>query len=138
MEGLRFACQPGCTACCEVEGQVHITQEDLQRIASYLGMTPADFEQQYVFRTRYLLRLRKPRHAQCHFLKDGGCSIHSVKPVQCRLFPFWPELVENRREWNRTAKRCPGIHKGTLVQIEKAADIAQEMRRAYPVLYKNG
>ena len=136
MDGLRFECQPGCTACCEVEGQVHLTENDLLRIAEYVGLPAGEFERKYVFRTRNILRLRKPRHAQCYFLKDGGCSVHPVKPVQCRLFPFWPELVEQKAAWNKAAKTCPGIHKGPLVQISAAREIAAEMRSAYPVLYR--
>ncbi|MGH9658414.1 MAG: YkgJ family cysteine cluster protein [Bryobacteraceae bacterium] len=136
MNGVRFACQPGCTACCEVEGQVHLTEEDLQRAAAFVGLTPAEFESRYVFRTRNLLRLRKPRDSQCHFLEGGGCTIHPVKPTQCRLYPFWPELVENGKEWRRAASRCPGIGRGEFVQIEKAVEVAGEMRRAYPVMYR--
>lgn len=98
-------------------------------------MPEAEFERRYVYRTVRRVRLRVPRDAQCHFLRDGGCSIHAVKPVQCRIFPFWPELVESRREWKKTARYCPGMGKGPLVQIEVAREQAEEMRKAYPEMY---
>ncbi len=132
---MRFECQPGCTACCQQKGFVYLTEADLVRIAEFLRMTPERFEQRYVYRTRNLRRLRTPRAAQCHFLKEGGCSIHPVKPTQCRIFPFWPELVENDKKWHKTGGWCPGIGKGELVQIETARDLAREMREAYPTLY---
>jgi uncharacterized protein len=135
MTGLRFECQAGCTNCCEQQGFVYLTEEDLSRIAGFIGMTALDFERRYVYRTRNLRRLRVPRHSQCHFLRDGGCSIHAVKPVQCRIFPFWPELVDSKREWKKTAAWCPGIGKGELVQIESARARATEMRAAYPSMY---
>jgi Fe-S-cluster containining protein len=135
MDGLRFECQPGCTNCCRVKGFVYITENDLERAAAFLGMKPADFEQRYVYRTRHLLRLRKPRNSQCFFLRDYGCSIHPAKPTQCRLFPFWPELVENRDRWMETANSCPGIDRGELIQIGTAMEVASEMQRAYPAMY---
>jgi len=135
MKGLRFQCVSGCTKCCEVEGWVYITERDLKRIARYLTISPAAFEQKYVYRTRHRLRLRKPRGSQCHFLTETGCSIHPVKPTQCRLFPFWPELVADRDVWAEAAKTCPGIGMGPLIQIGIAHQIADEMRAAYPVLY---
>ena len=134
-EGLRFECQPGCTECCTQRGFVYLTEADLTRAAGFLGMTPAVFERRYVYRTSRRLRLRVPHESQCHFLRDGGCSIHPAKPTQCRIFPFWPELVESRREWKRTARYCPGIGKGQLVQIETAKEQAREMREAYPEMY---
>jgi Fe-S-cluster containining protein len=135
MRGLRFECQPGCTNCCTQKGFVYLTEPDLTRIAKYLGMPAADFERRYVYRTTRQLRLRVPRQVQCHFLRDGGCSIHPVKPAQCRIFPFWPELVDDKREWRKTAAWCPGIGKGELVQIETATGLAREMREAYPHMY---
>jgi Fe-S-cluster containining protein len=134
-QALRFACQPGCTECCTQRGFVYLTEGDLTRAAEFLGMTPGDFERRYVYRTKKRLRLRVPREAQCYFLRGDGCSIHPAKPTQCRIFPFWPELVESRREWNKTARYCPGMGKGQLVQIENARAQAQEMRRAYPEMY---
>jgi len=132
---VRFACQAGCTRCCDTQGFVYITENDLRRIASYLGMSDAGFERQYVIRYRNLLRLRKPLKSQCHFLTSAGCSVHAVKPVQCRTYPFWPELVEDRAAWKDEASRCPGIHKGALIQIGTACEIAAEMKAAYPSLY---
>lgn len=134
-QALRFQCQPGCTACCTQRGFVWLTEEDLARAAEFLGMTPRAFERRYVYRTSRRLRLRVPRDANCYFLRDGGCSIHAVKPTQCRIFPFWPELVESRREWRKAAKFCPGLDQGPLVQIQTAKELAREMREAYPTLY---
>jgi len=135
-EGLRFECQPGCTECCTQRGFVYLTEPDIIRAAAFLGVSPGDFERRYVFRTRNRTRLRVPRDASCYFLNGGGCSIHPAKPTQCRIFPFWPELVESRREWKKAARYCPGMGKGPLVQIELARVQAEEMRTAYPGLYE--
>ena len=131
----RFRCQSGCTKCCEVRGFVYLTENDLSRAASYLHMSCEDFETKYVIRYPTLLRLRKPLNSQCYFLTETGCSIHPVKPVQCRVYPFWPELVEERTAWEAEAKSCPGIGKGKLVQIGTAMEVASEMKRAYPSMY---
>jgi len=104
-------------------------------MADFLGMPAASFERRYVYRTRNLLRLRMPRHTQCHFLREGGCSVHPAKPTQCRIFPFWPELVDDKKEWHKTARWCPGIGKGELIQIEGARAQARQMREAYPGMY---
>lgn len=136
MTALRFECQSGCTNCCQQKGYVYITESDLIRIATFLKMTAAEFERRFVYRTKHLLRLRMPRHSQCHFLLENGCSIHTVKPVQCRIFPFWPELTDDKREWKKAARYCPGIGKGELVQIKNAQESAAEMRAAYPGMYE--
>ncbi len=114
---------------------MYLTEEDLERAAAFVGMSAAAFERRYVYRTKHLRRLRIPRR-KCPFLEEGGCSIHPAKPTQCRLFPFWPELVETRGNWRRVGRYCPGIGTGKLVQIGTAMEIASEMKRAYPTLYQ--
>lgn len=135
MEGVRFTCQPGCIKCCQMDGHVNLSEADLRNAARFLRMTPEEFERRYVYRTRHRIRLRKPPGKQCHFLEEGGCGIHPAKPTQCRLFPFWPELVEHKKEWQKTAKWCPGMGKGPLIQIGTALETANEMRAAYPRAY---
>jgi Fe-S-cluster containining protein len=126
--GLRFECQPGCTECCRQQGFVYLTESDLARAAGFIGLTAKTFERRYVYRTRNKLRLRVPRGSQCHFLVEHGCSIHPAKPVQCSVFPFWPALVDRQREWKKTARYCPGIGKGPLIQIEVARKLGAEFR----------
>ncbi len=134
---MRFECQSGCTKCCEQQGFVYLTEEDIPRLAAYLHLDVPAFESRYVYRTKNLRRLRVPRHAQCEFLKDGGCSVHPAKPTQCRAFPFWPELVGNTKNWKKTGEWCPGIGKGELVNITEARATADEMRAAHPTLYRD-
>ena len=133
---FRFACQPGCTNCCRGSGFVYLTEGDIPRAAAFIGMDPAAFEKRYVYRTRNLRRFRTPKQGRCPFLRDDGCSIHPAKPTQCRLFPFWPEVIESQRAWYATAANCPGIGKGDLVQIESVQAQAAEMRAAYPSMYR--
>ena len=132
---LRFACQPGCTNCCDQQGFVYLNADDVRRAAAFVGMSPRTFEARYVYRTAHTRRFRKPPDKQCPFLEQGRCSIHPAKPTQCRTFPFWPELVEDRAAWKRTGSYCPGIGKGELIQIGRAMEIAEEQRQAYPESY---
>lgn len=135
--GFRFECQRGCTACCERPGFVYLTESDVTRAAGFLGIKPKEFERRYIYRTTRKLRLRVAAEARCPFLEAGGCSIHPAKPTQCRIFPFWPELVESRREWKNAAGFCPGIDTGPLIQITTVEAQAAEMRTAYPYTYQD-
>lgn len=135
MDGFHFTCVPGCTNCCDQEGYVYVTEDDVRHAAEFLAIPIDEFERKYVYRTKYTLRFRKPANSQCHFLTNGGCRIHPVKPVQCRVFPYWPELIEDRQAWEATAGYCPGIGTGPLVQIGTALERSNEMRRAYPTMY---
>lgn len=135
-QGLRFECQPGCTECCTQKGFVYLTEADVARAAGFLGMTAEEFERRYVYRTRRKLRLRVPKLANCHFLEHDRCAIHPAKPQQCLAFPFWPELVDSAREWRLTARYCPGIGKGPLVQIAEAQAVAGAMRASFPEFYE--
>lgn len=107
----------------------------MKRAAAFLRISRRAFEEKYVYRTRHLLRLRKPRQSQCHFLGADGCTIHPAKPTQCRAFPFWPEIVGSRKGLREAARRCPGLGQGELIQIDTALRIANEMREAYPGMY---
>lgn len=128
---MRFSCIPGCTACCKEPGFVYLTPDDLVRAAAKLGMTPAEFEARFVYRTRHLLRLRKPRGIQCPFLREAGCALHPDKPTQCRVFPLWPDAVDDPA----VVKYCPGTGRGRFVTREQMRRGAEEMRRAYPTMY---
>src|SRR3954454_25105219 len=132
---MRFSCQRGCTRCCTQKGWVYLSVDDVARLAAFLGMRTSELRRRYLYCTKHTIRLRKPRQGQCPFLKADGCSVHPAKPTQCRVFPLWPELIEDKKELEETAQWCPGIGKGNLVSIKTLEESAREMRKAYPQQY---
>ncbi|MFK7788399.1 MAG: YkgJ family cysteine cluster protein, partial [Phycisphaeraceae bacterium] len=47
----------------------------------------------------------------CTFFDSVGrkCTIYSVRPGQCRTWPFWSSNMKNRRGWEMSAETCPGM-----------------------------
>ena len=66
----------------------------------------------------------------CIFLRnvDGvkQCRIYSVRPGQCRTWPFWPENLFSPDDWNRAALRCPGINRGRLYTLRRNRENPKE------------
>lgn len=116
---------------------MYLSEADADRIAAHLRLSNDDFEKRFLFRTKHLRRLRKPRNAECPFLKTQGCAIHEVKPTQCRTFPLWPEILESSEELAQTARWCPGLGQGPDVLIEDIRDCTEQMRQAYPTMYED-
>ena len=129
--GLAFACQ-GCGGCCSgpEEGYVWVTAKDIKKMAELLGLNEADFRNQYVRRIgrRYSLKEKEP-NKDCVLLSDTNgnakqCLVYSIRPVQCRTWPFWKENLSSRRAWDYAAQNCTGLNRGKWFspeQIQAAA-----------------
>lgn len=79
-----------CGRCCEVEGYVYLSAEDLDRAAAYLGMPVEAFTARYtrLRRDRQGLSFTEKPDGSCVFFKpERTCRIHAAKPKQCREFP---------------------------------------------------
>jgi hypothetical protein len=133
---MRFQCQPGCIACCNQKGYVYLTRDDIARLAEHLAITCAEFRRRYLCGAAPLLRFRKQRHKECPFLLADGCSVHAIKPLQCSSFPFWPGLLASAGERRQTATYCPGMNRGTVVNMTVAREVAGQVQQAFPELYE--
>ena len=117
---LHFSCTQ-CGKCCMTGGEYHVflTVAEAHRIRDYLQLSKA------WFRRRYLRRLEEGdlvladgNGDRCIFLdEEGQCSVYPVRPLQCRTYPFWPELAGNARAWHSEAKRCEGINRGKAIPV---------------------
>lgn len=124
--GLRFECTQ-CSYCCTGSpGYVWLSGADIDGLLEFLGLAFDDFVQRYC---RYVevegghaLSLAEEANYDCVFLKAGGCSVYGARPVQCRTYPFWDEILDSERNWMSEAKYCPGIGKGLAVPPEKIAE----------------
>lgn len=111
-DGLRFKCRQ-CGKCCGGgPGFVWTSEEEIAAIAKELGMSKEEFESTFIRKVRGRGKTLKERaNFDCVLLgEDGKCLVYESRPIQCRTWPFWDACVETPREWNRTAKRCPGCN----------------------------
>lgn len=87
-EGMFYQCQR-CGNCCRWPGEVPVSAGEISRIAGYLGLSEAEFIEQYTDLRRDrtgLTILSRPDHS-CLFLEGIECRIHAVKPDLCAGFP---------------------------------------------------
>ncbi len=120
--GLQFECTR-CGHCCKRPGVVALNDDDLTRIATTLGLTQQELCDRLLRRRlgRWVLSVREG--GACVFLGESGCMIHEDKPLQCRAYPFWPEVLESPQSWDAEATQCEGMGQGALhtpEQIEAA------------------
>ena len=116
-EGLKFECQR-CGRCCRGEpGVVWVNKNEIEKIAAFLGISREAFARNYLrsFNERY--SLVEYGGGDC-IMYDNGCKIYDVRPCQCRTFPFWGSNLEDRSEWEKLKKTCPGVDKGKLHKLE--------------------
>lgn len=110
-EGLNFKCTE-CGKCCTGSpGYIWVTEHEIIAIADFLNLSIDDFSARYlrVVDDRISL-LELPKNYDCIFLKDKKCQIYSVRPKQCRTFPWWPKNLKSKEDWQEAAKFCEGIN----------------------------
>ncbi|MDD3917869.1 MAG: YkgJ family cysteine cluster protein [Synergistaceae bacterium] len=113
-EGLHFTCL-GCGRCCRGEpGAIFFTPEEEEKIASFLSLPVSEFRRRYVTSRWRAPSLKEKNNGDCVFYDAAAdrCFIYRVRPLQCRLFPFWPALLESEEAWNQAAALCPGMNQG--------------------------
>lgn len=115
-EGLRFKCTE-CGRCCSGSpGYTWVTEQEVGEIARFLNLSVQEFCQRYVRQVEDRLALLEyaqignSQNFDCVFLKDKKCQIYSVRPKQCRTFPWWPQNLNSEEEWREAAKHCEGIN----------------------------
>lgn len=115
---VHFECT-ACGKCCTGNSDTHyiaLSRTEADKLREHLGISEAWFRRRYIEHlTRDSWGLRMP-NGQCVFLgKDGQCSIYSLRPTQCRTYPFWPELLDKEAHWQAERKYCEGINRGKAV-----------------------
>lgn len=109
-EGLRFKCTE-CGKCCTGSpGYAWVNDQEIISIANFLKISVEQFSKSYLryVEGRYAL-LEKPVNYDCIFLKDKKCQIYSVRPTQCRTYPWWMQNLESLEDWKEAAAFCEGI-----------------------------
>ena len=118
-DGLDFTCTQCGNCCTGPPGYVHLTDEELRRLANFLKISVEETTERYCRRMGSRLSLKEKRGRggwDCIFLEEVEgkriCTVYPVRPLQCRTWPFWDGNLESRKNWDVAAKRCPGMNRG--------------------------
>lgn len=118
---IHFECT-ACGKCCTGNAETHyiaLTSTEATKLRKHLGVSEAWFRRRYVehlTRNSWGIRMH---NGQCAFLdKHGRCGIYTLRPTQCRTYPFWPELMDDETHWQAEKKYCEGINRGPVVDIK--------------------
>jgi hypothetical protein len=127
-EGLRFGCE-ACGRCCGGgPGYVWLDEVELAEIAHRVGLPVEEFRRVYVRPLWRGMSLREKSNYDCVLLDGRGqCTAYETRPLQCRIWPFWPTNLTNRQAWAEAAQRCPGIGRGPLIHYEQIEAQRMEM-----------
>ena len=116
--GLRFECAK-CGNCCQLPGgKVFLNGEEIRDICLHLNLSFGQFIKTYIKEESGRYFLKDNEKGGCIFLEDNRCSIYSIRPNQCRIFPFWSENLKSRFRWKQLIPLCPGIGIGDLYSAE--------------------
>jgi Fe-S-cluster containining protein len=143
-QGLRFSCTR-CSACCRFEsGFVFLSEKDATLLGDALNMEYKSFTEAYcrwipAENGDFQLSLKEKSNYDCIFWAKSpieGCMVYEKRPLQCRSYPFWPTIVNDKDSWEVNARSCPGmgsgkLHSGDSVKKWLAA------RKKEPIISKN-
>ena len=86
-----------------------------ERIASELSISRDELRRRFETKRWRFPSLRERDGGRCIMNGlDNRCRIYRCRPIECRTWPFWPELLESPESWDRAARHCPGMNSGTL------------------------
>ncbi|MCC7509107.1 MAG: YkgJ family cysteine cluster protein [Planctomycetes bacterium] len=112
--GVQFRCiHPECSDCCSGRrgpGYVWVSMDEMLALANNRGITFDSFTRKYVRLVDGAYSLVEKANYDCIFLRDGKCEVYAARPIQCRTYPFWPEVMTSPKRWEREEQNCPGVN----------------------------
>jgi Fe-S-cluster containining protein len=129
-DGLRFQCT-GCGDCCTgAPGYVWVNKEEIAALAAEVGLDLDLFEERYVRQIGVRKSLVEYENGDCVFFdnKTRKCRVYTVRPRQCRTWPFWDSNIRTPEAWAETCRVCPGSGTGRLYQLDSIQQQAAAIR----------
>ncbi len=119
--GLQFTCT-GCGNCCTgPAGYVWVSEQELHEIAEFLQQSIGEVR---LFHTRLFgvrTSLNEFANGDCTFFDPvtRRCTIYSVRPIQCRTWPFWHSNLRSSESWEQVRQTCPGAGSGQFFSAQE-------------------
>ena len=109
-----------CDTCCKYRGDIRLTIKNIHNLSKYLGITPKEFIDTYTHEIddqtpeRALKAQGEFRECILYDTINKKCSVNPVKPLQCVMFPLFPEDIKNDYFYMLDQCRCTHKEKITV------------------------
>lgn len=146
-QGLQFTCTQCGNCCTGAPGYVWISEVEIERLAAHFQLPEPEIRRRFCRKIGDRWSLKEQRNPRgdydCIFLKEVSvapsnctnstdpttviqqtrqvCTAYEARPLQCRTWPFWPEVVKTPSAWRGAAKRCHGIGQGRVWSANEIA-----------------
>lgn len=128
-DGLKFTCTRCGDCCTGAPGYVWITEDELAKLAEHLNEPLERVRLLYSREVGKERSLREKSNGDCIFFdRQTGCQIYSVRPQQCRTWPFWESNVRSPEAWKKVCSICPGSGQGELISAEEITSRLRQQR----------
>ena len=130
-----FACTL-CGDCCQGYGGTYLDANDVNTIATRLGLSPQSFVERYCVEAGQRRMRAQGPDGFCVFY-EKKCTIHPIKPRMCRTWPYLKSVLVDYNNWHAMASMCPGIRADAppaqvLAEIASYHDLCQEDQTSDP------
>jgi uncharacterized protein len=125
-DGLKFTCSQ-CGDCCTGDpGVVWVDENDIEQIAEYLDKPVGEIRLFHTRPVRGRVSLTEFQNGDCTFFDSARrkCNIYSVRPAQCRTWPFWKSNIDSKEKWDEVCETCPGAGSGQFFSLEEIEERA--------------
>lgn len=120
-DGLHFRCTECGNCCTGAPGTVWVDEDEINALAAFLGKPVGEIRLMHTRRVGRRVSLNEYANGDCIYF-DGekrGCTVYSVRPKQCRTWPFWNSNLRSESDWKAIQKECPGAGHGDFVPLEE-------------------
>ncbi len=123
-----------CGACCRgfEEGEVYLYMDDISRLTKFLGYKNKaglrKFARKYLKIIEDSFYWKEPGAKRgcnykfqtlgfkfigdddrCSFLDKNKCTVHKARPMQCKIFPFWVQMLEHFSNIKDYSIKCSAL-----------------------------
>ena len=115
-----------------------LSQKDLKRLSAHLLISEEACLEKYCREVPVgncsMVSLQEKKNYDCIFLTEKGCSVYEGRPGQCRTYPFWSSIVEDKAAWEAEMTSCPGMGIGKVYTKEEIEKLLEDRTSNQPIM----
>lgn len=139
LKRIKFKCIR-CSTCCRFyPGAVFLTEDDFYNITNFLSIDKKEFLNNFcrgIYRDlTEVVALKEKDNYDCIFW-ENGCKIYSVRPIQCKTYPFWSYVVDSDENFTFEKTRCKGIGLEDSLKLEEKLEYYLQHKNIKYMEYK--